>query len=368
MRPSGRILPFAAMARSGPPAASGVPALFRRFSPYLRPVRGPVAGVAALLLAAPLIAAALIWLIKILVDEVLIGGGLGLLPLLGAAYVLAAAGRAGLGYVTTRLDASVGERITRDIRVDLYRHAISVSPGSLPDRGPGDRLAHLSGDVERTQALIYKAPLSLFADLAAAALFMALLLLLDWLLTLAALLAVPLLALASARNAPRLRRAARIARRLTSRWFALAEERLGATPLVHAYGTHGIETARFAARCEESRRAELRTVSIEAWLALLIESATALGGLLVLGVGAWRIAEGSLTVGALVAFLGAVGSLYSPVKGLARAAGRFQRAAAGAQRVSDLLDRPSLVRERPAARPLAPVRGAVEFRNVSFRY
>ncbi|MCC6984087.1 MAG: ABC transporter ATP-binding protein, partial [Bauldia sp.] len=42
--------------------------------------------------------------------------------------------------------------------------------------------------------------------------------------------------------------------------------------------------------------------------------------------------------------------------------------AAGAQRVSDLLDRPSLVRERPAARPLAPVRGAVEFRNVSFRY
>jgi ABC-type multidrug transport system fused ATPase/permease subunit len=56
------------------------------------------------------------------------------------------------------------------------------------------------------------------------------------------------------------------------------------------------------------------------------------------------------------------------VRGLAKAAGRFQRAAAGAQRVAELLDVPSLVTERPWARPLTHIQGAVEFRNVAFAY
>jgi ABC-type multidrug transport system fused ATPase/permease subunit len=348
--------------------AASVPALVRRFSPYLRPVRGRVALAAAILLSGPLTGAALLWLIKLLVDDVLIAGRLELLPLFGGIYVLAAAAKVALDYVGTRLDASVSERIVRDIRVDLYRHVVSLSPGSLQDRGTGDRLAHLSGDVERTQSLIYTAPLSLCADIATAAFFGAFLLFLDWQLTLVALLVVPFLAVASFRYAPRLRRAARITRGLTSRWFDLAEERLGAAPLIHAFGSEERETARFAARCDAARRAELRTVTIQAWLTLLIEAATALGGVIVLAVGAYAIKQGALTVGTLVAFLGAVGSLYSPVRGLARAAGRFQRAAAGAQRVADLLDTPSLVRERRPAKRLAGIRGAVEFRSLCFSY
>jgi ABC-type multidrug transport system fused ATPase/permease subunit len=347
---------------------ASVPALFRRFSPYLRPLRGQVALAAAILLFGPLIGAALLWLIKLLVDDVLIAGRLELLPLFGGIYVLAAAGKVALDYVATRLDASVSERLARDVRVDLYRHVISVSPGSLRDRGAGDRLAHLSGDVERTQSLIYTAPLSLCADIAAAVFFGGFLLFLDWQLTLVALLVVPLLAIASFRYAPRLRRAAKITRGLTSRWFDLAQERLGAALLIHAFSSHDRETARFAARCDAARRAELRTVRIQAWFTLLIEAATALGGLAVLAAGAYAIKQGTLTVGTLVAFLGAVGSLYSPVRGLARATGRFQRAAAGAQRVADLLDTPSLVREHRTAKRLAGIGGAVEFRDLCFGY
>lgn len=70
----------------------------------------------------------------------------------------------------------------------------------------------------------------------------------------------------------------------------------------------------------------------------------------------------------MVAYLGAIGSLYGPIRGLARAAARFQRAAAGAQRVANLLDTPSLVRERPTAKSVPSIRGAVEFCNISFNY
>jgi ATP-binding cassette subfamily B protein len=348
--------------------ATGVIAHLRRFAPYLRPRANRIAVVALLILVAPLIAGGVLWLVKLLVDEVLIGGRLDLLPIFGGIYLLVAIAKVALDYAETRLDASITEHITRDIRVDLYRHVISVSPGSLKDRGGGDQLAHLSGDVERTQSLIYTAPLGLFADLTAAFAFAAFLLLLDWQLAVVALLAAPVLVAASYRYAPRLRRSAKTTRTLTSRWFDLAEERLGALPLIHAFDAHAEEARRFARKCDAVRASELRTVKIEAWFTLLVELATAIGGLAVLGFGAYQISQGALTVGTLVAFLGAVGSLYSPVRGLARAAPRFQRAAAGAQRVADLLDTPSLVRERPMARPVAVVRGAVEFRNVSFDY
>src|SRR6201999_2901401 len=97
-----------------------------------------------------------------------------------------------------------------------------------------------------------------------------------------------------------------------------------------------------------------------------IELSAALVGLLVLVVGAYQTHSGAVSVGALVAFLGSVGSLYSPIRSLANASSRFQQSAAGAQRVADLLDTPSIVEESPA--PRTRVSGALEFRNARFAY
>src|SRR5206468_1351249 len=105
-----------------------------------------------------------------------------------------------------------------------------------------------------------------------------------------------------------------------------------------------------------ARRADLRVVAVQASLALLIEALVAIGGLAVLAVGAYEMRGGSVTLGTLIAFLGSVGSLYGPARGLARASARFQRAAAGAQRVADLFDMPSLVTERPNARALSRIK------------
>ena len=92
-------------------------------------------------------------------------------------------------------------------------------------------------------------------------------------------------------------------------------------------------------------------------VALLIDAAASIGTLLLVVVGALEMRAGALTLGTLAAFIGSVGYLYSPIRGLGRTAARFQRAAAGAQRVATLLDAPSLVQERPGARPLPRPRG-----------
>jgi ATP-binding cassette, subfamily B, bacterial len=356
------------MEKSGDGRVAGVVRLWRRFRIFLVPVRGRVIATAALALLSPFIAACLLWLVRFLVDEVLVAGRLDLLLGFALAYVVVVTAKSASDYASTRLERSAGERVIQEIRTALYRRLISLSPGSLGSRSTGDLLAHLSGDVERTEDLIYEAPLRAFADSVGVVFFGIFLVLLSWKLALLSLIAVPPLALISRHYGSRMRRAAKIARQQNSALLALAEERLGATMLIQAFGTEAEETAHLDARSAASRGAELRVVAIQAWMGLLMDGAVLLGGLAVLSVGAYEIRHDGITLGTLVAFLGSVGSLYEPARGLARVAARFQRSAAGAQRVAKLLDTPSLVTERTPATPWRPALGAIEFRDVSFAY
>lgn len=340
--------------------------LVRRFAPYLRPFRRTAALSLALILLMPAATAVMLWWIKVLVDDVLVAGRLDRLPLVAGIYALIAGGKFLLEYAATRIEASVVEGVVRDLRIALFGHLISVSPGTFAARGTGDLLTHLSGDVERSEALVFTAPLAFISDVAGVLIFGTMLLLLSWQLTIVALLVAPMLFLLALRYAPRVRRTAQVSRRHASRWTALAEERLSVLPLLHAAVAQRREAAVFGGRCDKSRRAELRTVAVQAWMTLLIEATVAAGGLVVLAAGAYEMSRGALTVGSLVAFLGAVGSLYDPIRGLARTTARFQRGAAGAQRIAALLDSPSQVVERP--RPSPRLDGAIEFRNVSFGY
>jgi ATP-binding cassette subfamily B protein len=358
-------MPFASRAKLA--AAPRVLALARRFAPALAMSGRAAIVVVVLALASPLSSIALIYLGKLVTDQVVVAGSLERAPAYALAAALLVALKLGLDYATTRLEAGIVESVFVALRTMLYRKLISLSPGSLR-RGTGDQLARLSGDVERTELLIFTGPLTVAADLAAVIYFSGFLFLLSWKLSLCAFAALPLLALASLRLAPRVRRASRVARHRAGAWMSLAEERLNAVAMVRIFGAEEREAAAFAARCAVARRAELRAVAVQAWHALAVDAALALGIGLVLALGAYEIAAGALTIGTLVAFAGAVGSLYDPARGLARASARFQRAAAGAQRVADLLDTPSLVREPTAPRPLRSIRGVVEFRSVGFSH
>src|SRR5262249_34359252 len=143
---------------------------------------------------------------------------------------------------------------------------------------------------------------------------------------------------------------------------------VGGVGVVHGFDTVEAESRHFAVACDRTRRAELRVTALEAMLGLAIEATVLVVGLLVLAAGGYAIARGALSFGGLVAFLGSIGALYEPVRGLAKAMGRLQRGAAGARRVADLFDARSRVVEAPEARAREAGTGEVEFRDVSFGY
>lgn len=342
--------------------------LIRRFLPYLYSVRWQAALAGALMAINPLVAVLLLWLMKYLIDEVFVGKNVGVLPVVASAYTILVATKLVIDYLLTRIDAAITEQIDQNVRVDVYRHLVSVSPGSLRKFSVGDLISHLGADVSRVEGLIYSGPVRVIFSALTAVYFIGFLFVLSWKLTLAALITAPILALLSWRWSPYVRRVARISRRKATAWISRAEERLGATAVIIAFGAQSLETQAFEAQCRASRLAALRSVALQAWLTLATEAVAATGGFVVLAVGAYEMYSDALTVGTLIAFLGSVGSLYSPISSLARSPGRFQRSAVGAQRIVELLDTPSLVTERQDARPLTAVRGVLEFSGVRFAY
>src|ERR1035437_6407360 len=132
--------------------------LTRRFLPYLYPVRWQAALDGGLMFLSPLVAVLLLWLMKFLIDEVFVARNISVLPIIAGAYVLLVGAKLLIDYVMTRVEAAIAEQINQNVRVDLYRHLISVSPGSLRKYNVGDLLAHLASDVERVEILIYSVP------------------------------------------------------------------------------------------------------------------------------------------------------------------------------------------------------------------
>src|SRR5690606_25677740 len=88
----------------------------------------------------------------------------------------------------------------------------------------------------------------------------------------------------------------------------------------------------------------------------------------VLGVGAYMITQGDLTAGELVAFIAYLTLLIMPMRMLGFIVQMFARAGASGERIFEILDAESAVKEKPDAKPLTNVRGDVKFDHVSFSY
>src|ERR1035437_3120253 len=161
--------------------------LIRRFLPYLHPVRWQVVLAGGMMLLSPLVAVLLLWLMKYLIDEVFVAKNISVLPTIAAAYVILVATKMLIDFALTRVEAAITEQIDQNVRVDLYRHLISVSPGSLRKYSVGDLLSYLGNDAALVEILIYSGPVRVLFNALTGIYFICFLLVLSWQLTLCAL-------------------------------------------------------------------------------------------------------------------------------------------------------------------------------------
>ncbi|MFF0835983.1 MULTISPECIES: ABC transporter ATP-binding protein [unclassified Streptomyces] len=342
--------------------------VFRRFWPYTRGGRRWLVPLALFSLAGPVVDAAEIWLFKIVVDDVLVPRDLRPFLWIAPAYLGLILCSGILGFGDNVTSTWVSERFLLSLRSDVFRHVQGLSLGFFERRRLGDVLSRVTGDVDAVETFLLSGVADVLYYVIRLGVFLGLLFYLRWDLTLLALAIVPLF-WGAARHFSRLIKAAsRERRRRSGSISAIAEESLGNVALVQAYNRQGWEERRFERENLGRFRAAMTSARIRAVYGPVVEIIEVAGGIAVMGLGTWKLAQGQLTLGGLLVFLALIGKLYGPVRGLSHLGTTFYAASASAERIIELLDQRPQVVEAAEPRRIGRARGEVEFDGVRFRY
>ncbi|MGY5054809.1 ABC transporter ATP-binding protein [Streptomyces sp. 900105755] len=342
--------------------------VFRRFWPYTRGGRRWLVPLVVLSLTGPAVDAAELWLFKFVVDDVLVGRELRPFLWIAPAYLGLVLCSGVLGYADDVTSTWVGERFLLALRADVFRHVQGLSLGFFERRRLGDVLSRVTGDVDAVETFLLSGVADALYYVISLGVYLGMLLYLRWDLTLLALVVVPLFWGAARYFSRLVREASRERRRRGGALGAIAEESLGNVVLVQAYNRQAWEARRFEQENTGRFRAAMASARIRAVYAPAVEFVEVTGGLAVLALGTWKLAQGQLTLGGLLVFLALIGKLYSPVHGLSGLGTTFYTASAAAERIIELLDERPQVTEAAGARRLRRARGTLEFDGVWFRY
>ena len=353
--------------------------LFRLFAPHLRPHRRRM-GVAWLcMLGATLAYLAQPWPLKLIFDYALLPAAdassyFASLPpstlVTGAALMVLVIAllRGILGYGQAYLTASVGQRVIASVRKQLFSHIQRLSQSFHDEQHSGDLLLRLTGDIQLLRDLLVNAVLLITERLLVMIAVAGVMLWMDWRLALVALMVLPALALVSFRTSGKIRHATRKQRRRESRTANILSETIAAVPIIQAHAREAWEDQRFERQHKASLKAGLRATRLEANLNKVVEVILAAGTAAVLWYGVHRVLAGALTPGDLLVFTAYLATLYKPVRKLATLTSRLAKSSICGERLIAILETEPEIRDLPTAHPAPPLRGDIEFRNVTFGY
>jgi ATP-binding cassette, subfamily B, bacterial len=273
-----------------------------------------------------------------------------------------------VGFCDEYLSDWVGGRFVAALRTHLFAHLQGLSMGFFERRSLGDMISWISDDVEEIEDLMLSEVASALAYLFQLVFFVGALFYLDWQLALISLIVAPLFFFAARNFSRKIKSAAREERRLSGSISAVAEESLSNPTLVQAYNRQDAEVERFRRENEGNFLAQMAATRLSALFSPLVDLIELAGVMLVLGLGAYGLSQGRLSLGGLLIFMVYLVQLYRPIRGLSSLLNSFYSASAGAERIIEFLDEEPSVVERDEAISLDRSRGRVEFDLVAFGY
>jgi ATP-binding cassette, subfamily B, multidrug efflux pump len=345
------------------------PGLLRRLLSYLRPYRWATGSAVVLLLVQSGLALIGPRLTEHALDVAIPRHDLGLLGLLAALYFATLAFDFMVEYGGTLLTTWIGQRVMYDLRMQIFGHLQRLSI-SYFDRNPVGRLmTRVTSDVETLNELFSSGVVTIFGDVFTLVAIMVMMLAIDLKLALVTFAVIPLVWLTARIFRRRVRETFRDIRYRLARLNAFLQERLSGMRVVQLFGREADSARRFGELNREHLSAHLRSITVYAVFFPVVEVLTAVAMALLLWYGGLRVLSDTLTVGVLAAFIQYTRRFFQPLQDLSEKFNLLQSAMASSERVFGLLDEPVTVLEPAAPVTLAkPVRGAVRFEGVWFRY
>ena len=344
--------------------------LLRRVLAYARPYTLAIVALLVLILMTTGISLVTPLVFRELIDRAIPRGEGKRLTFLAAALIAIPIVRSVLAIFQRRANAAIGSGVICDLRVALYRHLQRMSFGFFTHNKTGELMSRLNNDVIGAQTAISNTVVDIITNLVTVVATVAVMIALEWRLTLLGLIILPVFLFIGRRLAKKMRTIARELMVRNARMNAIMNETLNISGLllVKLFGRGETETQRFGSQAAGVRDTSVRQAVAGAQLFMFMGMTTAIATGLVYLVGGHLAIAGVFTIGTIVAFSAYLTQLYGPLRALASAPVMFAQSMVSFERVFEVLDLPVEIDEKHDARHLDSVQGEIEFSNVSFLY
>jgi ATP-binding cassette, subfamily B, bacterial len=313
------------------------------------------------------------WIIKLLVARVTEPGvtvtSMTYVTLLALIVLAAYIARAGLSFVRSYIAHVAGWGVVADVREYIYQHMQRLSLRFYEDKQVGNLMSNVVNDTDLFEQLIAHAIPDVVVNAITLIGVTAVLLSLNWELTLLSIIPIPLVILSLRVYAKYVRPAFRNRQKVLGDLNALLNDNLSGIREIKAFTRETEEAKRVHDGIENYRKSQLGALKLMATFQPFVEFTSSLGTLIIIYFGGRLALQGSLPIADLVAFFLYLQSFYAPVQNLSGAWEAIQSSLAGADRVAGLLAEPSEPQTVHGAVEVTDrVRGELVFKNVFFDY
>jgi len=270
--------------------------------------------------------------------------------------------------VNTWFVNKAGNRMTLDVRARLFRQMQRLSIAYHDSKGTLDSAYRTLNDAPALRSFGIDSIIPLLTSVLTLAAMIVVTLFLDWQLALISLVVSPFMFLLTLVFRPRIRKGWRKFKTSESAAMAVAQESLGASRVVKAFGQEERRNIQLVSHYSDSLSAQLKVYVDSAVYNLLVGIVTSIGLAAVLYIGIRHVQANTLSLGALLVVNYYVTQLYSPLRNVGQKTLDIQLSLAGIERYHSVLDETPDVPESPNARPLARAKGKIVFQRVSFEY
>lgn len=346
------------------------PGTWRRILSYARPYRGIIWIFLVLLVIDAGLTVAQPLLFRRIIDQGITPGNSAVVTTTAIIAGVIAVVDAGLGLVSRWYSARIGEGLIFDLRTEVYDHVQTQSVAFFTRAQTGALVSRLNSDVIGAQTAFTSTMSGVLGNLISVVVVLITMFLLDWRITLGALLLLPLFLLPARWLGRKLQSLTREQMSLNADMSSQMTERFNVAGalLVKLFGDHDREADAFAGRAARVRDIGVKIAMANRYFFTALTLVAALATVLTYGVGGNAVIRGALTIGTLIALTGLLAQLYGPLTALSNVRIDVMTALVSFERVFEVLDLKPLVRDAPTARPVPDGPLTVQFEAVHFRY
>ncbi|MCS6786101.1 MAG: ABC transporter ATP-binding protein/permease [Thiobacillaceae bacterium] len=331
--------------------------LLRIYWPEYRHYRGKLALALGAMLMVAAATAAIAWMMKPLLDEVLIRRDSTMLYVLPVLIVLAYLAKGLGGYAQLYAMNYIGQDIVRRVRDRLLAHMLQLDLVFFHRHHSGELISRVTNDIARIQNAVSTSLATLVREALTATALIAVVIQQSPRLALLTLVVLPAAYWPVDRLSRRLKRIAHDVQARNAELTAGLAEVTGNVEAVKAYHTEAFEARRIAAVNHAFFRASMKATRVNALVVPVMELFSALAAAVVITVGGLQVIEGRMSAGAFVSFMAALLMAVDPIRRLTQTYAQFQEAVAAQERIDAILAQAPEVRsgtlELPAVQEIA---------------